>query len=56
MLALGLGLLVWRGHVRYWHIAVMAVMWGIMSALDQPTRQAFIMELVGRRTSSAPSA
>jgi predicted MFS family arabinose efflux permease len=48
-LALTLGLLVWRGHVQYWQVAVMAVMWGIMSALDQPTRQAFVMELVGRR-------
>lgn len=48
LLALTLGLLVWGGHVRYWQVAVMAVMWGMMSALDQPTRQAFVMELVGR--------
>jgi MYXO-CTERM domain-containing protein len=48
-LALLLGLLVWSGHARYWSVAAMAVMWGIMSALDQPTRQSFIIELVGRR-------
>jgi predicted MFS family arabinose efflux permease len=48
-LALTLGLLVWREHARYWTVAVMAVMWGIMSALDQPTRQSFIIELVGRQ-------
>ena len=48
-LALTLGLLVWSGHARYWTVAVMAVMWGIMSALDQPTRQSFIIELVGRQ-------
>ncbi len=48
-LALSLGLLVWSGHARYWAVAVMAVMWGMMSALDQPTRQSFIMELVGRQ-------
>jgi predicted MFS family arabinose efflux permease len=48
MLALTLGLLVWSGHVRYGYIATMAVLWGVMSALDQPTRQTFIMELVGR--------
>lgn len=48
-LALTLGLLVWTGHARYWTVAVMAVMWGVMSALDQPTRQSFIMELVGRQ-------
>jgi MFS family permease len=47
-LALVLGLLVWSGHVRFGYIAVMAVIWGITSALDQPTRQSFIMELVGR--------
>jgi predicted MFS family arabinose efflux permease len=48
-LALALGLLVLSGHVRYWTVAVMAVMWGVMNALDQPTRQSFIMELVDRR-------
>ena len=48
-LALALGLLVWSGHARYWTVAVMAVMWGVMNALDQPTRQSFIMELVDRR-------
>ena len=48
-LALVLGLLVWSGHVRYWTVAGMAVMWGVMNALDQPTRQSFIMELVDRR-------
>ncbi len=47
-LALVLGLLVWSGHVRFGYIAVMAVIWGITSALDQPARQSFIMELVGR--------
>jgi predicted MFS family arabinose efflux permease len=48
-LSLALGLLVWSQHARYWTVAVMAVMWGIMSALDQPTRQSFIIELVGRQ-------
>ncbi len=48
-LALTLGVLVWTGHARYWTVAVMAVTWGLMSALDQPTRQSFIMELVGRQ-------
>jgi MFS family permease len=48
MLSLALGLLVWSRHARYWTVAVMAVMWGIMSALDQPTRQSFIIELVER--------
>jgi predicted MFS family arabinose efflux permease len=47
-MALALGLLVWSGHVRYGYVAAMAVTWGIMSAFDQPARQSFIMELVGR--------
>ena len=48
-LALTLAALVWSGHVRYWTVAIVAVMWGVMSALDQPTRQSFILELVGRQ-------
>jgi MFS family permease len=48
MLAFGLGVLIWSGHVRYGHVAAMAVLWGVTSALDQPTRQSFIMELVPR--------
>ena len=53
-LALTLAGLVWSGHARYWNVAAMAVMLGVMSALDQPTRQSFIMELVGRgRVASA---
>jgi predicted MFS family arabinose efflux permease len=49
VLALTLGALVWSGHVRYGYVAVMAVTWGVMNALDQPTRLSFIMELVGRQ-------
>ena len=48
-LALTLGLLVFTGHIRYGTVAAMAVMWGVMNALDQPTRQSFIMELVDRQ-------
>jgi MFS family permease len=47
-LALTLGVLVWSGHARYWHVLVVAVLWGIMSAIDQPARQSLVMELVDR--------
>src|SRR5438552_9886079 len=47
-LAVTLGILAWSGHARYWHVAVMAVLWGIMSSIDQPARQSLVMELVGR--------
>jgi MFS family permease len=48
ILALALGLLAWSGHARYWQVLVVAVLWGIMAAIDQPARQAIVMELVGR--------
>jgi MFS family permease len=47
-LALALGVLAWSGHARYWHVALVAVLWGIMSSIDQPARQSLVMELVGR--------
>jgi MFS family permease len=47
-LALTLGALAWSGHARYWHVAVVAVLWGVMTAIDQPARQSMVMELVGR--------
>jgi predicted MFS family arabinose efflux permease len=46
--ALSLGLLVLSGHVQYWHVAAMAVVAGLANALDLPTRQSFIVDLVGR--------
>ena len=48
VLALTLGLLAWSGHARYWQVLVVAVLWGIMAAIDQPARQSLVMELVGR--------
>jgi MFS family permease len=48
-LAVTLGLLVWSGHVRFWHVAVVAVLWGVMTATDQPARQSMVIELVGRQ-------
>lgn len=46
--ALLLGVLVLTGTVRYWHVAVLATVLGITSAVDMPARQSFIIELVGR--------
>ena len=48
--ALVLALLVHRGHVQYWHVAVMATVYGIANTVDMPTRQAFIAEIVGRES------
>jgi MFS family permease len=43
-----LAALVFSGHVRYWHVAVLALAAGIANTLDMPTRQAFVVDLVGR--------
>src|SRR5687768_9505275 len=45
---LTLTVLVWTGHVRYWHVCVLAIVWGIANTIDLPTRQSFVVELVGR--------
>ena len=52
--ALVLAALVWSGYIRYWHVAVMAVIYGVGRALDIPTRQAYVTDLVGR--SDLPNA
>ena len=48
--AMGLTLtaLVASGSIRYWHVATIAVVWGLVNALDTPARQAFLVDLVGR--------
>ena len=43
-----LATLVWSGYVRYWHILVSATALGMVNTLDMPTRQSFIIELVGK--------
>ena len=43
-----LALLVQSGQVRYWHVAVLAAIYGLGRAIDIPARQAYITDLVGR--------
>jgi MFS family permease len=47
-LSLVLGVLVLSGTVAYWSIILVALGFGILSALDNPARQAFVPELVAR--------
>ncbi len=42
------GLLVGTGVIQLWHIYILAVVQGIVSAIDTPVRQAFVVEMVGR--------
>src|SRR5206468_4147050 len=46
--ALLLAGLVQFGRVQYWHVAVLALLYGVANTVDMPTRQAFIVETVGR--------
>ena len=43
-----LSALAWTGHVQYWHVAVLASLYGFATTLDMPTRQSFIVEMVGK--------
>jgi predicted MFS family arabinose efflux permease len=45
---LALATLIVTGHVRYWHVCVLALVWGIANTVDLPVRQAFVVELAGR--------
>jgi MFS family permease len=46
--ALVLAALVGSGRVQYWHVAVLAAVYGLGRALDIPARQAYVTDLVGR--------
>ena len=39
---------VWSGRVQYWHVAVLAAIYGLGRAVDIPARQSYITDLVGR--------
>jgi MFS family permease len=48
--ALLLAALVHRGNVQYWHVALMATVYGLANTVDMPTRQAFVADMVGRES------
>jgi MFS family permease len=48
LVALLLGLLDVGGVVQYWHVLVLAGGLGVVSALDTPVRQSFVVEMVGK--------
>src|SRR5438876_2169863 len=43
-----LWILVATGEVRLWHVLVLATLLGLTNSIDMPTRQAFVVEMVGR--------
>ena len=48
LLAAALAALTLSGRVHEWHVFALAVMLGLVNAVDIPTRQAFVVELVER--------
>jgi len=48
VVALVLGVLDVGGVVKYWHVLVLATALGVVTAIDTPVRQSFVVEMVGR--------
>ena len=48
LLAFCLAILTLTGCVQVWHIFVLASLLGVVNAFDIPTRQAFVIDMVGR--------
>ena len=48
ILAIILGILAASSFVRYWHVLVIAALFGFLNTIDMPTRQAYMIELVGK--------
>lgn len=46
--ASALWILVASGQVRLWHVLLLASLLGLTNSVDMPTRQAFVVEMVGR--------
>lgn len=47
--ALALGLLTISGTVQFWHVLALALVLGLVSAVDSPVRQSFVVEMVGKK-------
>jgi MFS family permease len=46
--ALTMAILTGSGRIALWHVYVLALVLGLTNAFDNPTRQAFVVEMVGR--------
>ncbi|MDA8369284.1 MAG: MFS transporter [Nocardiopsaceae bacterium] len=49
LLALGLGVLATAGAAQVWHVYVFAFVLGLVTVVDNPARQTFVVEMVGHR-------
>jgi MFS family permease len=48
VLAFILAALALAGRVRIWHVFILSALLGVANAVDMPTRQAFVVEMVGK--------
>lgn len=48
LVAVVLGALTLAGVVQYWHVLVLATLLGLITAIDSPIRQSFVVEMVGK--------
>lgn len=48
VLATILLILVWTDSIKYWHILIVSFLLGCGNTIDMPTRQAFMIDLVGK--------
>jgi len=46
--AFALAALARSGHLQYWHVAALAALYGVANTLDLPSRQSFVVEMVGK--------
>ncbi len=46
--SLALAVLIWQGVTSYWVFALLALVAGIAMSIEQPTRQSYFVELVGK--------
>jgi MFS family permease len=49
VLTLGIGLLLASGRAELWHFLVFALIFGVITAVDQPARNTIVSDLVGER-------
>ncbi|QVQ54981.1 MFS transporter [Spiractinospora alimapuensis] len=49
VLALGLGILATTGAAQVWHVYLFALALGVVTVVDNPARQTFVIEMVGKR-------
>lgn len=47
VITLLLAILAWSGKIQYWQLLILATAQGFVNTLDMPTRQSFVVEMVG---------